>query len=62
MPRPIPIGPGGPREGVGPGPFGAGAAAGGGDAESVTNMELNIYGIMTLYQRYPPRPVTPSKQ
>ena len=36
-----------------PGEGGNPAVRGGGDSEA--NMELVIYGIMTLYQRYPPR-------
>jgi hypothetical protein len=61
----------GPR-GIGPGPRGSGPGMpgpgmtemGGGNAsgasapELETNMELVIYGVMTLYQRYPPRVVT----
>ena len=27
-----------------------------GAADTETNMELVIYGIMTIYQRYPPAP------
>lgn len=30
-----------------------------GSADLETNMEMVIYGIVTLYQRYPPRPVLP---
>jgi hypothetical protein len=54
---------GGDKKGApGKGPMGAGgvgggakepASSGGGDLE--TNMEMVIYGVMTLYQRYPPR-------
>jgi hypothetical protein len=55
-----PSGPGGlfGPKGLGGQPSGAqpGAAAGG-SAEMETNMEIVIYGIMTLYQRYPARPV-----
>src|SRR5204862_108996 len=44
------------------GPFGPGGpippAAGGGDSDN--SMELVIYGVMTLYQRYPPRPPMPA--
>ena len=36
------------------------AAAGGDNQE--TNMEMVIYGIVTLYQRYPPRPHGENKQ
>jgi hypothetical protein len=46
--------------GFGPGNRGPGqpAAAGGGQ-DLETNMEIVIYGIMTLYQRYPPPPNMP---
>jgi hypothetical protein len=51
----------GGREGSIPGgPGRPGIAAGNqppGDGQNLeTNMELVIYGVMTLYQRYPPRP------
>jgi hypothetical protein len=48
----------GSREGFNPGGSG-GPAAGNppGDGQNLeTNMELVVYGVMTLYQRYPPRP------
>jgi hypothetical protein len=48
----------GGREGFNPG--GPGRPAAGnppGDGQNLeTNMELVVYGVMTLYQRYPPRP------
>jgi hypothetical protein len=50
-----PFGPPGFQGPKGPG-VQPGASAGGGSGEMETNMELVIYGIMTLYQRYPPRP------
>jgi hypothetical protein len=60
-PRPVqpfrgffPQGPGGPgRHRMMPFPMGAGA---GGEETFESNVELVIYGTMTLYQRYPPRP------
>jgi len=50
----------GSREGPGPMPGVAGGmgnpgAVGSGTPEMETNMELVIYGVMTIYQRYPPR-------
>jgi hypothetical protein len=51
-----PMGPMGPRGGPGPEQPAAGAS----DME--TNMEMVVYGIMTLYQRYPPRPAAEKKQ
>jgi hypothetical protein len=49
----------GGREGLIPGGPGRPAAGNqpSGDGQNLeTNMELVIYGVMTLYQRYPPRP------
>lgn len=48
-------------EGIGRPKFGPGGgpnepAAGGGGADLETNMEIVIYGFMTIYQRYPPAP------
>jgi hypothetical protein len=43
-------------------PMGGGGAGAGGGQEHETNMELIIYGVMTLYQRYPPRPAPEKKQ
>lgn len=61
----------GPGPGAGPGP-GGGFMPGGGEGgglglgnaapEMETNMELVIYGVMTLYQRYPPRPAAKKEQ
>jgi hypothetical protein len=52
----------GPKGGKGlPGPMNPapeGSGSSGADVE--TNMELVIYGIVTLYQRYPPRPPLPA--
>jgi hypothetical protein len=60
-PKGIGIFPGPGREGRpipgGPGPRGEREPSAAGD-DSESNMELVIYGIMTLYQRYPPRPQT----
>ncbi len=43
--------------GAGFGGFGgAPAASGGGSADLEANMELVLYGMVTLYERYPPRP------
>ncbi len=56
---------GAPGKGVGnPMGFGGGGAkeaTGGGGSDLDTNMEMVIYGIMTLYQRYPPRPAEAKK-
>jgi hypothetical protein len=54
-----PAGPGGFFGQKGPGLQSPGTQSGaaGGSAEMETNMEIVIYGIMTLYQRYPQRPV-----
>jgi hypothetical protein len=49
-------GPIGPKGGPNPNQPAAGAS----DME--TNMEMVVYGIMTLYQRYPPRPAGEKKQ
>jgi hypothetical protein len=49
---------GGPRGGIMGQPQQPVAGAGGGDLE--TNMEMVIYGVMTLYQRYPPPPARPA--
>ncbi len=54
--------------GIGPmgvGPMGVGPMGnvpGGGAGENETNIELVIYGVMTLYQRYPPRPAAEKRQ
>ncbi|MBI2805658.1 MAG: hypothetical protein HYX68_11830 [Planctomycetes bacterium] len=44
------------------GSSGGGQGSGGAGADRQANMEMVIYGIMTLYQRYPPRPETQKKE
>ena len=54
-PNPFKFGSGFPGTGPREGPKGPGGQPQPG-ADIETNMEMVIYGIMTLYQRYPPRP------
>ena len=45
-----------------PGPGGVGAAGGGVEDTFESNVELVIYGTMTLYQRHPPRLAAPAPE